>query len=157
MIFYNQNKIISMPSSPAINPTTVPASIGSSYPPEFAASSAQRQKRRVGDVFGLTAFGVNMTTLPPGTESALRHYHTEQDEYVYIVAGTLVPVTDDGEQELTAGIVAGFKRGESDAVYLAVGDRNPADVTYYPGIDLTTGPSEPDGCRFFKHLDGTPN
>lgn len=156
-----------MPSSPAIDPTTVPASVGSSYPPEFAAGSAQRQKRRLGDVFGLTAFGVNMTTLPPGTESALRHYHTEQDEFVYIVAGTLVLVTDDGEQELTAGMVAGFKRGEalghhlinrgeSDAVYLEVGDRNPADVTFYPGLDLTTGPSEPDSRRFFKHLDGTP-
>ena len=102
-----------MPSSPAIDPTTVPASVGSSYPPEFAAGSAQRQKRRLGDVFGLTAFGVNMTTLPPGTESALRHYHTEQDEFVYIVAGKLVLVTDDGEQELTAGMVAGFKRGEA--------------------------------------------
>ena len=72
----------------------------------------QRQKRRLGDVFGLTAFGVNMTTLPPARNRP-RHYHTEQDEFVYIVAGTLVLVTDDGEQELTAGMVAGFKRGKA--------------------------------------------
>ena len=86
-----------MPSPSASDPTTVQASVGSSYPPEFATGSAQRQKRRLGDVLGLTALGVNITTLPPGTEMALRHYHTDQNDFVYIVAGILVLVTDDGE------------------------------------------------------------
>lgn len=154
-----------MLSSPALNPATVTPKVGSGYPAQFAASTAQRQKRQLAEALGLQAFGVNLTTLPPGCVSALRHYHMREDEFIYIVSGELALVTDAGEQLLTVGMVAGFpggvkdghhliNRSQSDAVYLEVGNRDPACQSFYPDHDLTIGPEDADGQRHFTNLAG---
>src|SRR5258707_13826419 len=111
-----------------------PRKTRSNYPEKFAARVGGRVKRPLGDAFGLTIFGVNLTTLPPGAMSALRHAHTRQDEFVYILEGTPTLITDAGETMLKPGMCAGFKaasgdahhlvnRSESDVVYLEIGDR----------------------------------
>lgn len=100
-----------MVTSPALNPATVVPQVGYGYPAQFAASTAQRQKRPLGTALGLYAFGINLTTLPAGCESALRHHHMREDEFIYIVSGGLMLVTDAGAQVLTAGIVAKFPAG----------------------------------------------
>jgi len=122
-----------------------------------------RVKQPLGDPFGLSNFGVNITTLPPGTISALRHAHTQQDEFVYVVSGCLVLHTDEGRTELSAGICAGFKAGSGnahqlhnestmDAVYLEVGDRTPGDEANYPDDDLLA--RSENGVWVFSHKDG---
>lgn len=154
-----------MAKSSSLAPQTITPHVGSTYPAQFAASTASRQKRVLGDALGLSAFGVNLTTLPPGCESALRHYHMREDEFIYIVSGELDLVTDDGTQTLSAGMVAGFPGGEKnghhlinrsadDAVYLEVGNRDPDCQTFYPGLDLMIGPKDADGKRHFKNLAG---
>ncbi|HMI95566.1 MAG TPA: cupin domain-containing protein, partial [Micropepsaceae bacterium] len=116
-------------------------------------------KRPLGDRFGLTIFGVNLTTLPPGAMSALRHAHTSQDEFVYILEGTPTLITDVGETKLRPGMCAGFKAGtgdahhlvnqsESDVVYLEVGDRTLGDGAHYPDDDIVAVKT-PDGTRKF--------
>jgi len=131
------------------------------YPAPYRARVAGRTKVKLGERFGLKNFGVNVTRLEPGAESALRHWHTMQDEFVYVLEGTLVLVTDAGEQELRPGMCAGFRAGSGDghhlvnrgtaaALYLEVGDRSPGDEAHYPDEDL----HHRDG-RFF-HRDGTP-
>src|SRR4051812_2352149 len=121
----------------------VPRAKRTNYPEPFASRMAGREKRMLGDVFGLQSFGVNLTRLAPGGSSALRHTHTKQDEFVYILEGKPVLVTDDGEVELTAGMCAGFRagdgnahhlvnRGSEDVLYLEVGDRMPGDAAIYP-------------------------
>src|SRR5215475_3317986 len=116
-----------------------PAHAGRGYPEPFTARVAGRERRALGDAFGLTHFGVNLTRLPPGGMSALRHAHMHEDEFVYIVEGAPILVTDQGETQLHAGMCAGFKAGSGDAhhlinrserdvVYLEVGDRNAADT-----------------------------
>ena len=135
----------------------------SNYPEPFRTMVTGRVKRPLGDLFGLTNFGVNITTLPPGTISALRHAHTQQDEFVYVLSGCLVLLTDEGRTELSAGMCAGFKAGSgnahqlrnestADAVYLEVGDRAPGDEVIYPDDDLVAR-SENGGWGFF-HKDG---
>jgi uncharacterized cupin superfamily protein len=137
----------------------------SNYPDIFAACVEGREKRVLGDVFGLTNFGVNLTRLRPGAQSALRHAHTRQDEFVYILEGRPVLVTDAGETELEPGMCAGFKagtgdahmlvnRGETDVVYLEIGDRTPDDTASYPDDDLKAVMTA-DGWAF-AHKDGTP-
>jgi uncharacterized cupin superfamily protein len=132
---------------PAIDPRDVPAQRGTSYPEPFARSVSGRVRRRVGDALGLKNFGVNLTLIEPGSQSALRHWHTRQDEFVYVLEGELVLVTDAGEQVLTRGMAAGFPAGSGDghhlvnrsdapAVYLEVGDRLPGDTATYPDDDL---------------------
>ena len=119
----------------------------SNYPQPFAAMVAGRFKRPLGDVFGLKNFGVNLTKLAPGAISALRHAHTVQDEFIYILQGTPVLITDTGETSLSPGMCAGFKSGSGDGhhlvnrsqeevVYLEIGDRNPGDAASYPDDDL---------------------
>jgi uncharacterized cupin superfamily protein len=137
------------------------------YPEPLAGKVGDRIKRPLGDLFGLTIFGVNLTTLKPGAMSALRHAHTVQDEFVYIVEGWPMLVTDEGETELSPGMCAGFKagtgnahhlinRGTSDVVYLEVGDRSKGDAVDYPDEDLVLAKS-PDGqSRTFLHKDGKP-
>jgi uncharacterized cupin superfamily protein len=137
------------------------------YPEQFAARIGERIKRPLGDAFGLTIYGVNLTTLKPGAMSALRHAHTKQDEFVYVLEGSPVLVTDEGETPLKPGMCAGFKagtgnghhlvnRGSVDVVYLEVGDRTAGDAADYPDDDLKTVKS-PDGkSRVFQHKDGTP-
>jgi uncharacterized cupin superfamily protein len=150
---------------PALDPAEVKAVEGSAYPEAFKRAVAGRAKRRLGDALGLKHFGVNVTTLKPGAHSALRHWHSREDEFIYVLSGELVLVTDAGEQALTAGMCAGFPAGKADghhlvnrtgrdAVYLEVGDRDPADEVTYPDADLSAV-SMPQGRRFTRK-DGTP-
>ncbi len=143
---------------PALDPAEVPMREGTSYPEPFKELCRTRIKRVLGDALGLGNFGVNLVTLPPGACSAQRHWHSHEDEFVYVVAGEIVLVTEDGEQLLTAGQVAGFPAGRADghhlvnkgaapATYLEVGDRNAEDVCSYPDIDLHLAPT-PDGHVF---------
>ena len=146
----------------------VPARVRKSlYPEVFAAKVGERIKQPLGDPFGLTVFGVNITTLKPGAMSALRHAHTSQDEFIYVLEGTPTLVTDAGETMLKPGMCAGFKcatgdahhllnRGDVDVVYLEVGDRTPGDAVTYPDDDLFVTKS-PDGkSRTMTRKDGTP-
>ena len=137
----------------------------SNYPEPFASRVAGREKRQLGDVFGLKNFGVNLTRLEPGAMSALRHTHTRQDEFVYVLQGHPVLVTDAGEKPLAKGMCAGFRAGDSnahhlvnrtseDVVYLEVGDRTPGDAATYPDDDLKAVLA--DGAWRFTHKDGTP-
>lgn len=149
---------------PVIDPATVLAVTGSNYPEPFKSRVAARSKQKLGDALGLRNFGVNLTTLKPGALSALRHWHTHQDEFIYIVSGEPVLITNAGEQVLTPGMVAGFpagkadghhliNRGNIDAVYLEVGDRAAGDEVDYPDDDLAAR-ATPEGRRF-THKDGT--
>ena len=150
---------------PAIDPAQVPAATGSAYPEPFKSRVATRRKQRLSDALGLKNYGVNLTTIPPGAVSALRHWHTHEDEFIYIVSGELVLVTDGGEQVLGPGMCAGFPAGKADghclvnrtskdAVYLEVGDRKPDDAVTYPDDDIA-GRATPQGRRFMRK-DGTP-
>ncbi len=150
---------------PALDPKTLPARTGSGYPEPFKAAVATREKRALGDALGLKNFGVNLTRLLPGMASAQRHWHTKQDEFVYIVEGEVVLVTDAGEQVLSAGMVAGFPAGAGDghhlvnrsdkhALYLEVGDRTANDEVDYPDIDMAV--RWIDGAEKYVHKDGTP-
>jgi uncharacterized cupin superfamily protein len=143
-----------------------PRKTHSIYPQKFAERLGGRMKRPLGDAFGLTIFGVNLTTLPPGAMSALRHAHRKQDEFVYILEGTPTLVTDAGETELRPGMCAGFKcgtgdahhlvnRGKVDVVYLEVGDRTLGDEASYPDDDIVAIKTS-DGSRKFTAKDGTP-
>ncbi|WP_298626404.1 cupin domain-containing protein [uncultured Zoogloea sp.] len=135
------------------------------YPEPFASRMAGRVKHPLGDLFGLTNFGVNLTRLAPGAVSALRHSHTRQDEFILVLEGNPTLVTDAGETRLAPGMCAGFKAGTGDAhqlrndgtdeaVYLEVGDRTPGDSASYPDEDLQAVMGE-GGWRFL-HKDGSP-
>src|SRR6266498_1879460 len=137
----------------------------SNYPEPFASRMAGREKRPLGDLFGLTNFGVNLTRLAPGAVSALRHAHSKQDELVYVLSGNPVLVTNAGERVLSPGMCAGFKAGSGDAhhlvnrtdadvVYLEIGDRTPGDAGTYPDDDLEAVLGA-DGRWLFRHKDGT--
>lgn len=147
---------------PALDPANVEARTGSIYPAEFQPTVAGRIKRRLGDAVGLTDFGVNLVELPPGAGSALRHWHSAEDEFIYVLSGTLTLVTDGGEQRLTAGTCAGFPKnsgdghclrndGDGPATYLEIGSRNPADRVVYPDVDM-----ELERRFVFIRKDGTP-
>ncbi len=137
----------------------------SNYPEPFASRMEGRVKRPLGDLFGLTNFGVNLTTLKPGGASALRHAHSKQDEFVYILDGRPTLMTDAGRTLLGAGQCAGFRAGtgdahclvnetEDDVIYLEIGDRTPGDGATYPDDDLVA--ALVDGAWKFLHKDGTP-
>jgi uncharacterized cupin superfamily protein len=150
----------------AIHAAQAPARVrASSYPAPFAQQVAGREKRPLGDLFGLTNFGVNLTTLAPGAVSALRHAHTKQDEFVYVVQGHPTLHTDEGRTRLSPGMCAGFKAGtgnahhllnetDEDVVYLEVGDRTPGDEGSFPDDDVRA--LLVDGRWTFVHKDGTP-
>lgn len=138
----------------------------SNYPEPFAARVADREKRPLGDVFGLANFGVNLTRLAPGAISALRHVHSAQDEFIYVIAGEPTLVTNAGETRLSPGMCAGFRAGNGDAhhvinrsagdaIILEVGDRSPGDSAEYPDDDLQALMAE-DGKWQFQHKDGSP-
>jgi uncharacterized cupin superfamily protein len=138
----------------------------SGYPPDLARKVEGREKRPLGDLFGLTNFGVNLTRLAPGAASALRHAHSRQDEWIYVLEGTPTLVTDAGETPLAPGMCAGFKAGTDDAhhlvnrsgadvLYLEVGDRTPGDSATYPDDDLRAEMA-PDGRYRYSRKDGTP-
>jgi uncharacterized cupin superfamily protein len=151
---------------PAIDPSTVPAHAGSTYPSPFRERCAGRVKRRLGNVAGLTQFGVNLVTLPPGVESSMRHWHHNEDEFIYVLSGELTLVTDAGPQVLKPGMAAGFPAGKKDghhlvnrnncdATYLEVGTRWPGgDAADYSDIDMIVRVI--DGKDRFLHKDGTP-
>ena len=151
--------------APALDPATVEPRIGSDYPIRFRALVASRERRRLGDALGLTNFGVNLMRLPPGCASSQRHWHSRQDEFVYVVAGEVALVTDGGEQRLTAGMAAGFpagkadghhlvNRGTRDALLLEVGDRTAGDEVDYSDIDMTV--RWVDGEERYLRKDGEP-
>lgn len=137
----------------------------SNYPEPFFSRMSRREKRQLGDVFGLKNFGVNLTRLAPGGESALLHRHSRQDEFVYILQGQPILVTDEGEVQLSPGMCAGFpakgiahqlvNRTGEEVVYLEIGDRTPGDEGSYPVDDLQAKLG-PDGQWMFTHKDGRP-
>ena len=154
------------PTPIAIFATEAPArSKSTAYPEPFASRMAGREKRPLGDLFGLTNFGVNLTRLAPNAVSALRHAHTKQDEFVYILQGRPTLHTDDGRTRLSPGMCAGFKAGTGnghrlinetaeEVVYLEVGDRTSGDEGSYPDDDLKA--LLVDGKWLFVAKDGTP-
>lgn len=149
----------------AIDAGDAPARTGSGYPAPFAAQMGDRLRRRLGDVFGLTAFGVNLARLGPGAHSALRHAHHLEDEFVYILEGTPTLLTDAGETPLRPGMCAGFKAGTGDGhalvnrsdaevLYLEIGARCVGETVDYPDVDLRGATL--DGRWTYLHKDGTP-
>lgn len=145
----------------AVAPRTKP----SNYPEPFFSRMAGRSKRQLGDVFGLSNFGVNLTELAPGGESALLHAHTKQDEFIYILEGRPTLVMETGETELAAGMCAGFpaagkahqlvNRSDAPVRYLEIGDRTPGDAASYPNDDIQAKLG-PDGNWLFTRKDGSP-
>jgi len=151
---------------PALDPNAVAEVRGSGYPQPFKARMGDRAKRRLGDACGLTKLGVNLVTLGPGGQSALRHWHTLEDEFVYVLEGEVVLVTDAGEQVLKSGTCAGYPAGKRDAHhfinrstrparYLEIGPRLDGDTAFYPDDDLMwieteagSVPAHKDGRRY---------
>lgn len=136
------------------------------YPTEMAKMVEGRSKHPLGDLFGLKNFGVNLTRLAPGAYSALRHAHAKQDEFVYLLEGEAVLLTDAGETVLKAGMCAGFKAGTGDAhhlhnrskkdvLFLEVGDRSAGDSVSYPDNDVVAVFGA-DGKWKYTRKDGTP-
>jgi uncharacterized cupin superfamily protein len=154
------------PHPVAVPAAEVPArSKPSVYPEPFASRMVGREKRQLGDLFGLTNFGVNLTRLAPNAVSALRHAHTKQDEFIYILQGRPTLHTDEGRTQLSPGMCAGFKAGTGnghrlinetteEVMYLEVGDRTPGDEGSYPDDDLKALLVE--GKWKFVHKDGKP-
>jgi uncharacterized cupin superfamily protein len=153
------------PKGPSIDAMTVAPRLGSAYPKNFAAAVEGRAKRALGDPFGLTHFGVNLVTLPPGVWSSQRHWHAQEDELVYVLEGELTLITDAGETILRPGMAAGFPAGKPDghhlvnrsdgpAVYLEVGTRAADEVAEYSDIDMMA--RKIDGRFSFTRKDGTP-
>ena len=150
----------------AVTAAEVPArSKPTVYPEPFASRMVGREKRQLGELFGLTNFSVNLTRLAPKAVSALRHAHTKQDEFIYILQGRPTLHTDEGRTHLCPGMCAGFKAGTGnghclinetaeEVVYLEVGDRTPGDEGSYPDDDLKAVLVE--GKWKFVHKDGTP-
>lgn len=138
----------------------------SSYPLDFRQSQRKRYYRSLGDFAGLKNYGVNLVRVVPGGQSSARHAHSKQDEFVYVVEGELVLVTDAGREIAGAGSCIGFPAGTGDghyflnesaqdAAFLVVGDRTPEDDVTYPDIDLHWK-AGPDGKKAYFHKDGTP-
>jgi uncharacterized cupin superfamily protein len=149
----------------AISALDLPARQGTDYPPPHDAPCLNRIRRALGDVFGLSQFGVNLLDLPPGTWSSQRHWHEQQDEFVYVLEGEVMLVTDEGETILRPGMVAGFRAGtgnghhlvnrsDKTARVLEVGTRTTEEVAYYSDIDMMVRDS-PDSCDYLAK-DGRP-
>ena len=152
---------------PAVDPATLQPRTSSGYPEPFRSRVLPREKRSLGDALGLTRIGVNMTTLLPGKESSMRHFHTREDELVFVLEGEVVLRTDEGEQLLIAGTCAGFpagsrnghqllNRSDRPARYLEISNRDPEDAVEYPDVDLAYRKA-PDGTAVFTRKDGTPH
>ena len=150
----------------AVFSADIPArTVPSRYPEPFASRMAGREKRQLGDVFGLSNFGVNLTRLAPGAISALRHAHSKQDEFIYILSGYPMLQTNEGRIQLSPGMCSGSPAGAGNAcnlinespdevVYLEIGDRSPGDEIVYPDDDVQA--VFEDGQWRFSHKDGTP-
>jgi uncharacterized cupin superfamily protein len=150
---------------PAFDPKDLPEQSTTGYPEPYKSRVAGRHKRRLGDAAGLKNFGVNLTRLDPGAESSMRHWHTKQDEFIYVLEGEVTLVSDAGRQKLKAGMAAGFPAGKADghqlvnetkrpAVYLELGDRTSGDGATYSDADLAA--KLVDGKWVFTHKDGSP-
>jgi len=148
---------------PKIDLSAVPQRKGSGYPPQFATPCAERIRQRLGDAGGLRDFGINLMRLPPGGWSSQRHWHSHEDEFVYVLEGELILIEDGGETLLRAGDCAAFPKNTGNghhminksgtmAVYLEAGSRQPADLTTCSDIDMMS--SNADG-RFVRK-DGSP-
>jgi uncharacterized cupin superfamily protein len=148
-----------------LNPASVTPRVGSIYPAPFGAPLTGREKRSLGDALKLTQFGVNLVTLAPGSWSSQRHWHANEDEFIYVLQGEVTLVTDAGQKTLTAGMAAGFPAGKSDghhlinqsgnpALYLEVGTRAKNEEAQYSDIDMM---ARKEGGRFvFMHKNGDP-
>jgi uncharacterized cupin superfamily protein len=149
---------------PALDPETVEEKRGSGYPEPYRSRMGERAKRRLAAACGLTKVGVNLVTLGPGGQSALRHWHTLEEEFVYVLEGEVVLVTNAGEQTLTAGMCAGYPAGGRDghhfinrssrpAKYLEIGTNVPGDIAFYPDDDVMLIQTE-DTDYAYVHKDG---
>jgi uncharacterized cupin superfamily protein len=151
--------------SKRIDPAALTAVVGTFYPAPYDEPCRARERTRLGDAAGLTQYGVNLLRLPPGAWSSQRHWHTGQDEFIYILSGEITLVTDAGDETLRAGDCAGFPASEGnghclqnrsgdEALVLEVGTRIPGDSAYYPDIDMVA----PAGGKpaMYTHRDGTP-
>ncbi|MDP9807794.1 putative cupin superfamily protein [Rhizobium tibeticum] len=148
---------------PKVEIDAVPQIKGAGYPPPFRTPCADRIRRRLGDAGNLTDFGVNLMRLPPGNWSSQRHWHSHEDEFVFMLAGEVVLIEDQGETVLHAGDCAAFpkntgnghhmvNRSASTAVYIEVGSRWPEDITTCSDIDVKS--TNADG--HFVHKNGAP-
>lgn len=148
---------------PRVDVASVPVGKGTGYPPEFQPMSKERLRQRLGDAGGLADFGVNLTRLPPGNWSSQRHWHSHEDEFVYVLEGEVVLIEDDGETTLRSGDCAAFPKGRGNghhlinrsdrtATYLEIGSRRTEDLTTCSDVDMMSANS--DGR--FTHKDGTP-
>jgi uncharacterized cupin superfamily protein len=149
---------------PALDPADVQPRSSSGYPEPFRSRVLPREKRALADALRLTKIGVNLTTLLPSKESSMRHFHTSEDELLFVVEGEVVLRTDEGEQLLTAGMCAGFpagvknghqlvNRSDRPASYLEISNRDPEDAAEYPDVDLAYRKA-PDRSALFTHKDG---
>jgi uncharacterized cupin superfamily protein len=154
------------PKSPALDPQTVDTRAGSTYPSPFGDICDKREKRALGNALALSQFGVNLVSLPPGAASAQRHWHTQEDEFIYVLDGVVTLITDTGEQLLGVGMAAGFPGGKADGhllinrssdtvKYLEVGSRVPGEEVHYPDIDLHLVRLVAGGHQF-QHKNGEP-
>ena len=152
---------------PKIAVGDAPEDSGTRYPAPFNAPCKDRAWRKLGDAAGLTQFGVNLLRLKPGVWSSQRHWHSHEDEFVYVLAGEVVLVTDAGEETLRPGDCAGFPAGDRnghclqnrstrDAELLVVGSRHPDDHGEYPDIDMVFTDGRYSGTGAYLHKDGTP-
>jgi uncharacterized cupin superfamily protein len=151
--------------SPWLDPASVKPRLGSIYPSPFGEKLAGREKRALGDPLGLSQFGVNLVTLAPGSWSSQRHWHTNEDEFIYVLEGEVTLVTDGGETLLGPGMAAGFPAGKPDGHHLInrsgrparsleVGTRADTEVAQYSDIDMV---ARKEGGRFvFMHKNGEP-
>jgi uncharacterized cupin superfamily protein len=152
---------------PKIDIEATPLRTGSGYPPPYAALVAGRSSRRLGDAAGLTQFGANLVTLQPGAAASQRHWHENEDEFVWMVSGALVLVEDDGETPLGAGDAAAWKAGvavghhlvnrsDAPATFLVIGTRAAADVGHYTDPDVDMIARVENGRATFTRRDGRP-
>jgi uncharacterized cupin superfamily protein len=152
---------------PAKDPQTIEPRNSSGYPEPYRSRVLPREKRALGDALGLTQIGVNLTTLAPGTESSMRHWHWHEDELIFVVEGEVVLVTDEGEQTLTAGTYAAFPAGKplghqlvnrsgAPARYLEVSNRHPDDGATYSDPDVDLVYKKVNGKNTFFRRDGSP-
>ncbi len=148
---------------PKIDIDSSPRRVGASYPAPFDQPCLNRVRHRLGDAGGLTDFGVNLLELPPGAWSSQRHWHSAEDEFVYVLSGEVTLIDDAGEHVLRAGECAAFPKGDgnghhlvnrsdSTVLCLEIGSRNGSDVCSYSDIDLSIG----DRAKGYTHKDGTP-
>lgn len=148
---------------PKLDLSSIAQHRATNYPTQYAAQPGPRMRQRLGDAGGLTQFGVNRLELPPGSWSSQRHWHSDEDEFVCVLAGEVVLVTDAGEEILKAGDSAAFpanapnghhlvNRRDELAVCLEVGGRSARDRVVYPDIDMLCEP----GVDGYLHRDGTP-